>query len=41
MPDRTDRIDELKAKIASGTYNVTGEGIAESMIKRSIADRID
>jgi anti-sigma28 factor (negative regulator of flagellin synthesis) len=41
MPDRTDRIEELKAKISSGTYNVTGEEIAESMIKRSIADRID
>jgi anti-sigma28 factor (negative regulator of flagellin synthesis) len=41
MPDRTDRIEELKAKIASGTYNVSGEDIAESMIKRSIADRID
>jgi anti-sigma28 factor (negative regulator of flagellin synthesis) len=41
MPDRADRIAELKAKIESGTYNVTGDEIADSMIKRSIADRLD
>lgn len=41
MPDREDRIAELKAKIEAGTYSVTGEQIADSMIKRSIADRLD
>jgi anti-sigma28 factor (negative regulator of flagellin synthesis) len=40
MPDRGDRIAELKAKIDSGTYQVSGEEIADSMIKRAIADRI-
>ncbi len=40
MPDREDRIAELKAKIDAGTYQVSGDEIAESMIKRTIADRI-
>lgn len=40
MPDRQDRIDELKAKIASGTYNPSGDEIADSMIRRAIADQI-
>jgi anti-sigma28 factor (negative regulator of flagellin synthesis) len=40
MPDREERIAELKAKIESGSYQVTGSEIAESMIRRSIADRI-
>jgi anti-sigma28 factor (negative regulator of flagellin synthesis) len=41
MPDRNDRIAELKAQIDSGTYNVSSAEIADSMIKRSIADRLD
>jgi len=40
MADREDRIAEIKAKIESGTYQVTGAQIAESMIRRTIADRI-
>jgi negative regulator of flagellin synthesis FlgM len=40
MPDREDRVAELKAKIDSGTYNVTGEEIAEAMIRRNIADKL-
>lgn len=40
MPDREDRIAELKAAIASGTYNPTGDEIADAMIRRNIADRI-
>ena len=40
MPDREDRIQELKAKIQAGEYKVTGDEIAESMVRRSIADRI-
>ena len=41
MPDREDRIAELKARIEAGTYKVSGEEIADSMIKRSIADRLE
>lgn len=40
MPDREDRIAELKAAIDSGTYNVSGHEIIEAMIRRAIADRI-
>jgi anti-sigma28 factor (negative regulator of flagellin synthesis) len=40
MPDREDRIAELKAKIESGQYNVTGEEIADTMIRRAIADHV-
>jgi len=40
MPDRQDMIADLKARIQAGTYNPTGEEIAESMIRRTIADRI-
>lgn len=40
MPDREDRIAELKARIESGQYNPTGDEIAEAMIRRAIADRM-
>lgn len=40
MPDREDRIAEVKAAIEAGTYNPTGEEIADAMIKRAIADRV-
>ena len=40
MGDREDRIAELKAKIESGAYNPTGDEIAEAMVRRAIADRI-
>jgi negative regulator of flagellin synthesis FlgM len=40
MPDREDRIAELKAKIESGQYTVTGEEIADTMIRRAIADHV-
>lgn len=39
-PDRMNMVEELKAKIEAGTYNPTGEEIADSMIRRNIADRI-
>ncbi len=39
MPDREDRIAELKAEIAKGTYRPTAEQIVEAMIRRTIADR--
>ena len=40
MPDREDRIAELKAKVEAGEYGVSGEEIADSMIRRSIADHV-
>lgn len=38
MPDREDRIAELRARIEAGTYRPTGAEIVDSMIRRSIAD---
>ncbi len=40
MPDRTDMIEELKAKIEAGTYNPSAEDIVDGMIRRAIADRV-
>ena len=40
MPDRENMIEELKAKIAAGEYNPSGADIADTMIRRAIADRI-
>lgn len=40
MPDREDRIAEVKAMIEAGIYNPTGDDIADAMIRRAIADRI-
>jgi anti-sigma28 factor (negative regulator of flagellin synthesis) len=40
MPERDELIAELKARIQSGSYNPTGDEIADAMIRRSIADRI-
>lgn len=39
MPDREDRIVELRAEIEKGTYRPTSEQIVEAMIRRTIADR--
>ena len=39
-PDREEMIAELKARIEAGEYNPTGDEIADTMIRRSIADRI-
>lgn len=39
-PDREDMISDLRARIEAGTYNPSGDDIAEAMIRRSIADRI-
>lgn len=39
MPDREDRIAELKAEIDAGTYRPSAEQIVEAMIRRTIADR--
>lgn len=40
MPDREAMVAELKAKIDAGTYRPTGEEIADSMIRRAVADRL-
>ena len=40
MPDREDRVAELRARIEAGEYNPSGYEIAEAMIRRAIADRI-
>lgn len=40
MPDREDRIAELKARIQAGTYNPTGDEIADAMVRRAIADKM-
>ncbi len=39
MPDvREDRVQALKAQIESGKYQVSGEDIADLIIRRSLAD---
>lgn len=40
MPDREAMISELKERIEKGEYRPSGEDIADTMIRRSIADRI-
>ncbi len=40
MGDREDMIAALKAKIEAGEYNPTGDDIADTMIRRAVADRI-
>ena len=40
MPDREDRVADLKARIEAGNYNPTGAEIADAMIRRSIADNV-
>lgn len=40
IPDvRADRVSELKAQIANGEYNVSGQDIAESLLRRA-ADQL-
>jgi len=40
IPDRDDMVAELRAKIAAGQYNPTGDEIADAMARRMTADRI-
>jgi anti-sigma28 factor (negative regulator of flagellin synthesis) len=40
MGDRENMIADLKARIEAGTYNPSGDDIADTMIRRAIADRI-
>ncbi len=39
-PDRDALVEELRARIEAGTYNPSGDEIADAMIRRSIADRV-
>ena len=42
VPDvREDRVRELSAKIAQGAYKVSNEEIAEMMLRRNTADRVE
>ena len=39
LPDtRSDRVQALKAQIENGTYHVSGEDIADLIIRRALAD---
>jgi flagellar biosynthesis anti-sigma factor FlgM len=39
LPDvREDRVQELKAQVENGTYNVSSEDIADLIIRRALAD---
>ena len=39
LPDvREDRVRALKAQVENGTYHVSGEDIADLMIRRTLAD---
>ncbi|MDI9636698.1 flagellar biosynthesis anti-sigma factor FlgM [Kamptonema cortianum] len=40
MPDRDEMVNDLKARIEAGTYNPSGDEIADAMIRRAIADRV-
>lgn len=40
MPDREEMIASLKVRIEAGEYNPTGQEIADSMVRRMMADRI-
>ncbi len=41
LPDiRTDRVEELKNAINSGTYNVKGEAVAGKLLKNAIVDKL-
>jgi negative regulator of flagellin synthesis FlgM len=42
IPDvRGDRVKELSEKIGSGTYKVSNDEIAEMMLRRNTADRVE
>jgi anti-sigma28 factor (negative regulator of flagellin synthesis) len=38
MPDREDRIAQLKAEIEAGTYRPTAEQIVDAMVRRNIGN---
>ena len=41
LPDvRTDKVEELKNAINSGTYNVKGDAVAGKLLKNAIIDKL-
>ncbi len=40
MSDRDELVEELRARIAAGTYCPSAEAITEGMIRRAIVDQI-
>ena len=40
MPDRDDRVAELKAQVDAGNYRPSTDDIADAMVRRAVADRI-
>ncbi len=40
MPDRDAMVEEIKAKVEAGTYQVSADEIVDTMVRRAIADRI-
>lgn len=40
MPDREEMVADLKARIASGEYNVNADEIVDAMVRRHLADNI-
>ena len=40
MPDRDEMVASIKARIEAGEYDVSGDDVADAMIRRAIADRV-
>ena len=40
MPDRDELIEDLRSRIAQGTYHPSAEAIVEGMVRRAIADSV-
>lgn len=40
MPDRDEMVASIKARIEAGEYDVSGEDVADAMIRRAIADKV-
>jgi anti-sigma28 factor (negative regulator of flagellin synthesis) len=40
MPDRDGLVEDLRARIAAGTYRPTSEEIVDVMLRRAVVDRV-
>ena len=40
MPDRDEMVASIKARIEAGDYDLSGEDVADAMIRRAIADSV-